>query len=94
MEKLSNRHGKHIADFSNDWPYSPHEQSIHIFGLRAQLPEEMDGLLVEAAGAFARFVAIHQKIIKDYSYGIASAKDVMSSSICGWKPRYRRFEAA
>lgn len=94
MERLSNRHGEHVADFSNDWPYSPHEQSTHIFGLRAQLPEEMNGLLVEAAGAFARFVAIHQTIIKGYSYGIASAKDVMASSICGWKPRYRRFEAA
>lgn len=38
-------------------------------GIGAPLPEDVNGLLVEAAGTFARFVAIHQKIIKDYSYG-------------------------
>lgn len=38
-------------------------------GIGTPLPEDVNDLLVEAAGAFARFVAIHQKIIKDYSYG-------------------------
>ncbi len=38
-------------------------------GIGTPLPEDVNGLLVEAAGAFARFVTIHQKIIKDYSSG-------------------------
>ena len=36
-------------------------------GIGTALPEDVNGLLIEAAGAFARFVTIHQKIIKDYS---------------------------
>lgn len=38
-------------------------------GIGMALPEDVNMLLIEAAGAFTRFVTIHQKIIRDYSYG-------------------------
>ena len=47
----------------------PSEDFGIAMGIGTPLPEDVNNLLMEAAGAFAWFVAIHQKIIKDYSYG-------------------------
>ena len=38
-------------------------------GIGTTLPEDVNSLLIEAAEAFARFVTIHQQIIKSYAQG-------------------------